>query len=480
MELFGYQRELAEHPARWRTCCSGRQVGKSTLASVLSLHRMWAQPGANVLLASALEDSSKRLIATMNGIARRAPLLAGSVHDEQKLKLTLSNRSACQAIPSSIKQAIGHTIDLLLCDEAAYLDNTFFEHLEPVIVARPGSRVLAFSTPWGNSDHWFRRLIRKAEDDRAAGITDSPYATWSWPSSMSPLMDRGALADIESRPGNSETFRRMYMAEFTDEAGAYFPEAEIEAATADYRLLDPDRARQLSTWDHERKCKERMFSGVAGIDYGYSADKNVVVMVSALEDAGANDRVIHYVSWLEGHYRMEYAPFVDRLIDIARSYKVFLYASEVNGVGQGPTQDLRRRVREAALGVHVQEIWTNARRKQAGFSKLKTEMQNGTLIIPRHPELMQELRCLQYEMTDSGSVRIAASSGQHDDYPLALLSAVTATRARPNPESTLEPFYEYSTTGRGVIMPVDPRPRRYWTSSFGSAQGAERGLEPGW
>lgn len=479
LDLFGYQSELAEDPARWRLCCSGRQVGKTTLGAVLALHRMWSQPAANVLVASALEDAAKRLMGTMVGLARRAPMLAGSVSDDQKLSLTLTNGSACQAIPSSIRQAIGHTVALLLTDESGYLSNEFYEHLEPTIVAAPGSRVVCFSTPWGGPDAWFRRLFQRAEDEKAAGVRGGAYASFRWPSAVSPLMDQALLAEIEAR-GDTEAYRRMYLGEFTDESGAYFTESEIESATADYKLLPPERARALSSWDYERKCKERMFTGVGGIDYGFSVDKNVAVIVSALDDMGANSRVIHYVSWLEGHSRMEYEPFTDRLVDIARSYRIFVYASEVNGVGMAPTQSLRRKMREEGLGGYVQDIWTDHRRKQAGMSLLKSELQAGTLIIPRHPELMQELRCLDYQMTDSGSVRIAARNGQHDDYPMALMSALTATRAKPNPESTLGPMFPHVVTPRGTVMPVDPRPRKYWTSSFGSAQGRERGTEPGW
>ena len=366
LDLFPYQREFAEHPARWRLCCSGRQVGKTTLGAALALHRMWSQPGANVLVASALEDAAKRLMGTMTGLARQAPMLAGSVTDEQVLRMTLTNGSACQAIPSSIRQAIGHTVDLLLTDESGYLSNTFFDHLEPTIIARPGSRMVAFSTPWGGPDAWFRRLFQRAEDDRAAGKADGPYASFRWPSTMSPLMDREALAAIEAR-GDTESFRRMYLGEWTDETGAWFTEAEIEAATADYRLMPPERARALSSFDHEVKARERQYSAVVGVDYGYSVDKNVAVAISALEDMGANDRVIHYVSHLEGHHRMEYAPFVERLTDIARSYRVFTFASEVNGVGSAPTQDLRRKIREEGLGGYVQDVWTDHRRNRPAF-----------------------------------------------------------------------------------------------------------------
>ena len=134
------------------------------------------------------------------------------------------------------------------------------------------------------------------------------------------------------------------LALWSSESGAYFDPGEIEAAVADYEALSPEQARAASSWDYQAGRKERQFlPGVAGIDYGFAADANVVTLIAAIDDMGANPRVIHAPIWVEAHYRMEYATFVDRMADIGRSYRVFCWASEVNGVGAAPTQDLRGR-----------------------------------------------------------------------------------------------------------------------------------------
>jgi hypothetical protein len=111
---------------------------------------------------------------------------------------------------------------------------------------------------------------------------------------------------------------------------------------------------------------------------------------------------------------------------------------------------------------------------------MKALMQQGTLVLPRDPSLMRELRSLDFTRTEAGSLRIAARQGAHDDQCLSLAQAVTTLRDLPNPESTLGPMYEHVVSPRGTVFPVRPRPREYWTSSFGSAQGRERGVEPGW
>jgi hypothetical protein len=61
---------------------------------------------------------------------------------------------------------------------------------------------------------------------------------------------------------------------------------------------------------------------------------------------------------------------------------VHIWASEVNGVGMAPTQDLRRRLREEHITGHVMDVWTDSRRKQAEFSLLKSAMQSGHWCYP--------------------------------------------------------------------------------------------------
>jgi len=106
--------------------------------------------------------------------------------------------------------------DLLLVDEAGFVSQEVWEAAEPVILARPGSRVLLASSPWGGVEHFFRQLW-------VQGMTapDAQVAAWHWPSSVSPLVDVVLLEQIRER-SRPDYFAREYLAEWTDESGTVF------------------------------------------------------------------------------------------------------------------------------------------------------------------------------------------------------------------------------------------------------------------
>ncbi|MEJ7665383.1 MAG: hypothetical protein WKG07_40600 [Hymenobacter sp.] len=61
---------------------------------------------------------------------------------------------------------------------------------------------------------------------------------------MSPLVDRELLALWRASSLSEREYRQEVLAEWVDEAGAYFPSAELEAVVADYELLPPARAQR--------------------------------------------------------------------------------------------------------------------------------------------------------------------------------------------------------------------------------------------
>ena len=103
--------------------------------------------------------------------------------------------------------------------------------------ARVGWRVLIGSTPWRGSGHFFHDLWRQGMD--APGVE---VASWHWPSTANPHVDVAWLEAVRGR-SNPDYFAREYLAEWTDEAGAYFSTGELMAAVADYELTSPADAR---------------------------------------------------------------------------------------------------------------------------------------------------------------------------------------------------------------------------------------------
>lgn len=506
--LWPYQLDFARSDARYRIVCAGRQVGKSTVLSVIALFEAATRRGILVLLVSAGEAASQRLLRECATLAASSDVLRGSVLDESKSSLTLSNGSRILSVPASERQIRGNPVDLLCIDEAAFVAEEIWQSAEPAIAARPGSRVILTSTPFG-VDHFFRRLWQ-----RGMSAPDAMYASWHWPSSVSPLMDRVLLEDIRSRE-NPIIFAREYEAEWADESGLLLTPDELEGAVLDYDLIDPGlvdshghrRTRHYATGQSESNWE--LPRVVAGVDWGSARDANAVALVGLLDDAVWSERgvpgpaggawpegYVFFIPWLEVHYRSLYRDFVDRVTFLATKYNIQQIASETNGVGAFPTEELARQIDRAhaagqlprwtGLPTFVQPVWTDNRRKQAMFGRLKGLLQSGRLVLPRHVELLKQLAALEMTETASGSTQISVPDRfGHDDLADALgqaLSCIGTTWRSPGqrywPRPPARAIREVAVLGRGTRVPLppqllDPDDRQVFESP---AAGTEQGL----
>lgn len=461
--LWDYQADFARSTARYRVMCAGRQVGKSRLLAVCALHAAYTKADTCVLIISNGEDASKRVISDCHTLTSRSDLLRGSILDDRMSMLTLGNGSTVQSIPASDARARGNSVDLLIVDEAGFIKESLWQAAEPSILARPGSRVILASTPWGSAEHFFRQHYTQGLNS-----PNDEVRSWHWPSSVSPIADHSLIEKWE-RTWSSIKFRTEVLAEWVNDAGSFFTMDELNDAVADYTLLAPEDALKL-----------QLVAG--GIDWGFSNDANCVVLIAALADTALNaDKVgvdvpVYYIPWLEAHHRMDYADFVDRLCDIADRYHVHRYVSEVNGVGQMPSQVLSNQMYKRSIATqrqhtHVAKVVTDINRKANGFGRLKVLLQQGRLVLPNHTALLQQLHALEYEQTPLGNLRIAVpEAAGHDDLAMALMQAATAI----NPFATTWPVDRFDdggdilTNGNGTkihrVPAAHPDPQPIWGS----------------
>lgn len=408
--LWAHQLEVVASPARYRVICAGRQVGKSRLLAVLALHRAFSAANQTVLIVSQGEVAAKRLLDDIAGLALAAPILAGSVLDESSKVVVLSNGSTIRAVPASAAQIRGWSIDLLILDEAAFIDPEIWRAAEPAIIARPGSRVVLCSSPWGSPDHFFRALWTRGTAEATVQLE-----AWHWPSITSPLVDESLLEEIRERE-TATYFEREYMAKWTDSKGAYFTTAELEAAVGDRDLVDPDDV------DAARACGVV----VGGVDWGMARDANVLTVVGGLAEPDERGRRRYWIPWIEERFAMSYESWIDRLVEVAGSFEFSVVTAETNGVGQMPTQVLARRLWESSGRDLVEPASTTSRLKEDLFGFMKLLMQQGRLVLPRHPSLLRQLGALEFTMGESGSMRLAVPEALgHDD---CAMSAALALR----------------------------------------------------
>jgi hypothetical protein len=471
--LWDHQLELARSPARYRVCCAGRQVGKSTMLAVIALHRAFTRRNSLILLVSAGETASKRLLDEAASMAQSSPLLGGSVLDAIKSQITLSNGSRIVSVPASERQIRGASVDLLVIDEAGFVDQAIWRSAEPAIVAKPGSKVILCSSPWGSADHFFRSLWTRGMD-----APDEKVASWHWPSSASPAMDDALLEDIRERE-DATYFRREFLAEWTDASGAYFSEAELMGAVVDYELTPPE---QLANY----LIPDQWTPTAAGVDWGFRVDANAVALLGLLAPGFCSDRRWRlFIPWMCAEYGWDWDAFINYLMKLCRTYQVKWVASERNGVGDPPTETLKKRLFADGAHTWVKPVWTDVNRKQSGFGRMRMLLQQDRLVLPRHPELLKQLRSLEFEQTTGGSMKISVPERSgHDDLAMATMQAVSMVetfhlRDGEAPFGWVDQpdLSRMVLTGKGVALPRRPLPSPY-ASWIQAPKGGEKG--DGW
>lgn len=475
-ELWPHQVAIATSPARIRCVCAGRQSGKTRTLAVLALFEAFSRPGSRTLILSAGEDAARDVLAEASALAG-APLLAGSVVDDLTEILTLANGSTIRSIPASEKRARGKSIDLLILDEAAYIDEEIWRAARYTILARPASRVVMASTPRGRLDRFFATHWRLGGRDgvpvELAGIS---VESFHWPSSISPLVDE-ELIEFWRRTDDPRIFQREVLAEWADEASQYFSSDELDANVAPYSMLRPGELQRAELV-------------VAGVDWASAHDANAVVMLGVLAEGDVNgtseEEPRFFVAWAEERYRYSMNQWARDLAaygDTSRGgFEFYVVASEANGVGSGPTELLQEAARDHGWSRwRVQPVWTTAKRKASGFGVIRLLLQQNRLLLPAEPSLRRQLEALELTTSDDGNVRISVPESQgHDDQAMALLQGASCLRhvnGGGRPQDLLGGG-ELVETPAGVRL--FERPRTAWQPrAFRAVRGADDN-ETGW
>jgi hypothetical protein len=480
-ELFDHQAEFLTSPERYVLIVAGRQSGKSRAIATRCLFEAATHAGYRVLIVSQGEAASIELLAECADLAAGSPSLRGSVLDDSRSELILSNGSQIKAVPASYRQIRGRSIDLLCIDEAAFISEEIWQAAEPTIAARPGARVILASTPWGDVTHWFRALYQRGLD-----APDAWVRSFHWTSAASPLVSP-ELLEFWRTNWPEYRYRTEVLAEWADAAGSYFSERELMAAVCDYELLTVDDVTSIGP---------RTLPAVGGVDWGVR-DANAVVLISPVDDYGMNARRLDgdrplFIPFLEARHGWAWDQFIEHLVGVCSAFDVMMLASETNGVGAWPTEDLAARVRARVEGghyrtVYVSKVWTDVRRKMSGFAKIRGLMGTGRLVLPRHPELLKQLRALQFEQQASGTLRISVPENRgSDDLALALMQAVSSVNTHGLQAATYD-YYGRLLPGRalatedivetpaGIRLPRAARPDTTVTGFAMWPEGREQG-----
>lgn len=405
VELWNHQLEFMTNKSRIVVVASARQVGKSTACAIKAIHTAFSKQSKVLVVSPSLRQSGL-MFATIRQYIQEAELLRGSLVDDTKTYIKLSNGSELWCLPDSPAQIRGFSkVATVIVDEANFCSQELLRAVQYSLLTVPDSQLLMISSPW-STQHWFYRYFRDGQDKKDATVTSFHYTY-----EVSPLIQKDYVERMRDKI-TEEEYRTEILGEWIGDEDAYFDYELVDSCIADYDLVDPKQAKEGVVW--------------GGVDWAARGrDDTVIMFVSKLYLADLDKHMegsVFIVPYFEAYRKTNYSIVIERIIELSKHFYIDKMISETNGIGDMPSQTLERE------GIKVEGLFTTAQNKVNGYGRMKILMQSGRLLIPREPELIKQLTNLRYSISESGASMSIAHSKQYprDDYCDALMFALLA------------------------------------------------------
>ncbi|MCC7014859.1 MAG: hypothetical protein IT454_20015 [Planctomycetes bacterium] len=402
------QRAVHASKKRYRVVACGSRWGKSVCAAMETLASAFEpRECAMIWVVAPTYDLADRIYRQIElKVLERLPhrLIAKKEAERRILLRNLAGgvseiRAKSADNPDSL---LGEGLDFLVVDEASRLRPRIWNSfLSQRLMDKRGSALL-ISTP--RSKGYFYDLYRRGQPPDP----DPDYASWNMPSWSNPMLP---MADIEAER------RRLPDAAFRQELGAEF----IEGAGAVFHGI-----RDIAVGEFQEPVAGERY--VAGLDLAKVQDYTVLIIINSRREVVFYDRF----------HRLDWGLQTARIVGATSRYQRAQILCDVTGVGDPIYEELCR------AGCRVTPYAFTSRSKSALVENLVVMCEQRRLVLPRAelwPEGIEELEDFQYSVTDAGTVRSGAPSGQHDDIVMALGLAAWQVRAE-------RPQYRISTVRR--------------------------------
>jgi len=388
-----------------------RQSGKSRSLAVLALWWAFRRPGQRVLVVSAGEDASRRLLAQAAAVGVASPLLVGSLVDENTGLLTLSNASEIRSVPASERAVRGWSVDLLLVDEAAQVDDELLlGACIPTTAARPDARIVLASSP-GPAEGSFYEFA-------SAGEQGSEHtASFRWSLEDAAWIEAGAIEAAREQ---------LAPASFAREYEGHFADVGSEERVIERGWVEEAQRRELVPGDPT----------IFAIDVArHSGDETVCL---ALRDGVA------HIEW--AHRGADLMQTAARIVSTVRETVGPTPVVWLDAIGLG--YGVLDRCRE--LGVAVEPFVASARAAQSErFANARAEawwrareaLRRGEVDLDASDRVLAaQLAAVRYSLDSSGRILIAdkASMKTSPDRADALVIALFARQGSMQAEAALD------------------------------------------
>ncbi len=211
---------------------SGRQSGKSTVISVLAGEFAAHHKNKTVLVVASVERQAHELFTKILAYMEEhyKSWIRKGLKRPTKSKMELNNGTKILCLPTGLSGSgiRGYTVDLLIVDEAAFIDDAVFNSISPMIATRikEGARMVLLSTPFGKENYFFRCF------------QDPSFTKFHISSEDCERIDKGFL-EREKERMTKISYAQEYLGEFAEGQMQFFADELIKSVMLLKRLDTP-------------------------------------------------------------------------------------------------------------------------------------------------------------------------------------------------------------------------------------------------
>jgi hypothetical protein len=397
--------------------CSGRQIGKTTMAAAKAIHYATMHPNTTTLIISKALRQSMWMFDKIRDMLFSNPVLRGFIKIRQgttrtKIEYKQPINSKIIALPPGNEGETirGLTANLLIIDEANYIKPTIITSvLMPMITATDGTLIM-ISTPEYEEHPFMQAFMHSAEYG---------YTKYHFPSSIAPIPTaeaRQKFLQEQQHQIPEEEYQREYLAILPDESNQLIASAHIHNCIQDYQLITEQ--------DLEQK---RFTAHIAGYDPGGKQDP---AAFTALQQT-ANGWRLAFIRETIGEEYGTFTAFIKHAHDRLSLAKI---AVDATGLGKPIVEDLQN------LGLPIMPITITKQTKLDLYRWLTICFEQQKITIPQHEKLVAQLKSIrkQYTKQTDGKtihahIEIITPTRTHDDLVTALALALHAAKNQPKP-----------------------------------------------
>ncbi len=206
----------SESPQMMLNC--SRQWGKSTVSSILALHKAYFEPKSLVLVVSPTLRQSGELIRKIIGYLPALGLRKKG-DGVNTLSVELPNGSRIVGLPGRDGTIRGFSgTSLLIIDEASQVADSLYRSVRPFLAASKHGRMVIMSTPYGTRGFFWEEWERGDGWERV-----------ETPANECSRFDPEFLERERKSMGES-WFKQEYLCQFLENENTFLPRAWVEAA----------------------------------------------------------------------------------------------------------------------------------------------------------------------------------------------------------------------------------------------------------